>query len=527
MNLGLLWDLGWFFGHKFGRSDEYRQFRREYGIDRDFHETLPIDVDDAKDFEGKPDNWLTAHQWFLKAQTVVDNEGVPIKGKNPLVFHSDIPKSLIRYGIAIEEGENAVFGEIAANAWQKAYDSWLEYGGRSIPTSYGYMIELNEGERWKQRAEERKQELNDFLPGLEEKLQQDKLAALTDEERELLGMEKTGLDATQYDLVSRAEDKVLVTPNDLVEASPPDKRREARRLANRYQEAEAYATTIRRYRTIVNFIYWRTRCEVERGDAAIKGREYLKDANDLVNDADLEGAREKYDQAWARWARIHDENPVLADDVTAEDLVDQLKKYRTMLNQLDEVFPPENFPMVRLVANYRDEFGLSQEQADELLITADALQALRAAKDSLANAEVAVDQSNWESAKASFESSWTGWRTALDLDADTIDEAATAKLVDALQQYRDVLSELGDSFPPDDFVLTDFWQQHTSPDEVESESSSEEQKETDEAPPVETAEDPEAAPTEENDSESTNQDGDTQDVDDGTTSEANEEVTPT
>jgi hypothetical protein len=372
----LLWDLGWFFGHKMGRSDEYRQFRREYRLDRDFHETLPIDVDAAKDFEGNPDNWLTAYQWFLQAQSVVDKEGVPIKGKNPLVFHSDIPKSLIRYGAAIEEGEDAVFGEIAANAWRRAHESWLEYGGRSIPTSYGYTIQLNEGERWDERVIERKQELEAFLPGLEERLKQDKLARLTDEERAVVGRNVADLTSEEYEIKTHADEKIIVTPDELVAAAPEGKRREARRLSNRVLEAEAYSTTIRRYRSIVNFIYWRTRCEVEKTDRAIRGREYMKEANDLVNDADLEGAREKYDEAWARWAKIHDENPVLADDVTAEDLVDQLKKYRILLNQLDEVFPPENFPMLRLVANYRDEFGLSEEEANAMLEEADRMDEL-------------------------------------------------------------------------------------------------------------------------------------------------------
>jgi hypothetical protein len=99
----LLWDLGWFFGHKFGRSDEYRQFRRMYRGDGDFHRTLPLPIDETLGPDNKPDNWLTSHQWFLKAQRVVDNDGVPIKGKSELVFNSDPPKTLINYAEAIEQ----------------------------------------------------------------------------------------------------------------------------------------------------------------------------------------------------------------------------------------------------------------------------------------------------------------------------------------------------------------------------------------------------------------------------------------
>ena len=143
----LLWDLGWFFGHKVGRSDEYRQFRRKYNTDVDFHESLAgkINVSEALDYKNQPDNWLTAYQWFSEAQRVVDLKDARVIGKNPLVFHSDSAKALIRYADAIEE--EGKFGDIARIAWERAYARWTQYGNREIPTSYGYMIRLNEGER--------------------------------------------------------------------------------------------------------------------------------------------------------------------------------------------------------------------------------------------------------------------------------------------------------------------------------------------------------------------------------------------
>ena len=44
----LLWDTGWFFGHKLGRADEYRQFRKLFREDQDFHARLPVDFDDPE-----------------------------------------------------------------------------------------------------------------------------------------------------------------------------------------------------------------------------------------------------------------------------------------------------------------------------------------------------------------------------------------------------------------------------------------------------------------------------------------------
>ena len=362
----LLWDLGWFFGHKVGRSDEYRQFRREYRKDGDFHDTLPIDVEAAKDYNLKPDNWLTAHEWFLQAQRSVDLEGVPIKGKNPLVFHSDPAKSLIRYADAIEE--EGKFGDVAALAWRRADAAWKTYGDRDIPTSYGYKIRLNEGERWTQRVEDRNRELETFLPGLKEEIKQARWDQLSSNELAVLDRPRVELEAEEYEVAINAESKLEVTPQDIADAAPPEKRREAKRLANRVIEANAYSTTIRRYRDVVNWQYWKTRSEVEQTDQAVEAREYLWNAAESYREADLVGAKEEYEEAWKRWATIHNEHPILADDVTAEDLVAPIKTYRRLLGQLDEVeFPPKGFPMLKLVANYAEEFGFTNDEAQAML----------------------------------------------------------------------------------------------------------------------------------------------------------------
>ena len=160
----LLWELGWFFGHKIGRSDETKQFRRKYNTDEDFHSTFAdkINIEEARNYRGQPDNWLTAHQWFSAAQRLVDLSEAPIQGKNPLVFHSDAGKALIRYADAIEE--EGVFDEVARIAWQKADGRWKRYGERLIPTSYGYTIQLESGERQEEKGETARTSLGGYGP---------------------------------------------------------------------------------------------------------------------------------------------------------------------------------------------------------------------------------------------------------------------------------------------------------------------------------------------------------------------------
>ena len=296
---------------------------------------------------------------------LVDNEGVPIKGMNPLVFHSDAAKALIRFGDAIEE--EGILNEKAALAWERAHRAWLQYGGRDIPTSYGYKIRLNEGEKWQQLVVDREQELTDLLPSVKDNLVQQRLQTLTAEEISLIKIPKSELTAEEYNIVVGAEGKMVVTPDDIVAAAPREKRREARLIAKRLRQAKSYATTVRRYRDIVNFIYWRTRCEVEKTDLAIEARKYLYEADQAYRDADLLSARDLYEEAWERWAQIHRENPVLADDVTAEDMVDPLKRYRTLLGHFEETFPPPGFKLLRLVAAYAHEFGFSDEQVEAIL----------------------------------------------------------------------------------------------------------------------------------------------------------------
>lgn len=443
----LLWDLGWFFGHKLGRSDEYIQFRREYSKDNDFHDQLSsdIDVEAARDYKDDPDNWLTAHQWFSKAQRVVDLDGVPIKGKNPLVFHSDSAKALIRYADAIETGGGGiqpVFGEVARLAWEIAYDRWLKYGDRDIPTSYGYKIRLNEGDKWNDLVKEREAELEALSPGLKDKLTTQRLASLTAEEKRLLAADRASLDPEQYDIAVSAQQKATIEPKDIVAGiKDAEKRREAKLLTNRISDAKAYATTIRRYQDIVNFKYWRTRCEVEQEDRAIEGRQFLHEAQELYAEADLIGALEKYDQAWKRWATIHADHEILAEDVTAEDLVDQIKQYRTLLTQLDLDFPPEDFPMLRLVANYANDLGISNDEASQMLIRAAAMEE-KARQDIEGGAAVSIPDKVTDTAKAevemdgsdatqeTVENSGESDESAVDAEspADTNQEETTAEL---------------------------------------------------------------------------------------------------
>ena len=91
-------------------------------------------------------------------------------------------------------------------------------------------------------------------------------------------------------------------------------------------------------------------------------QELLEQAAKLYEEANLMGARKKYDAAWARWASRADNQLPVPSNILQE----QTKTYRTLLSQLDEQFPPSGFPF-KLLKNHSQEFGVSSAEVESLI----------------------------------------------------------------------------------------------------------------------------------------------------------------
>ncbi len=113
-------EIGSTIAQKIGRADEHLQFRKLFREDDDFHGARP---------RAQRDNWLVGREVLLEAQNWVDQEGLSIKGKSPLLFHSQPVMCLINYSEALEE--EGTFGEVAKNAWKKSAESWEQFSSRS------------------------------------------------------------------------------------------------------------------------------------------------------------------------------------------------------------------------------------------------------------------------------------------------------------------------------------------------------------------------------------------------------------
>ncbi len=370
----LYWEIGWTFGHKIGKADEYVQYRRLFADDEDLHDRLRSDnipMDNTLGPEGKPDNWLVGREWFRKAEQIVDR-GIPIRGrlvgdnenikrgKTPLIFHSHPPKWMISFAEAIEE--EGYLDERARVAWMKAGDQWQAYGNRDIPTTYGFSIRLNEGPSMRQDANRIRDDLLAMIPGAKEEILNKKRDAMSPETLEAMELPWQERTVEQSAMALIADRRLRVEFDDLAKRAPsePEKKAEFQRLIREGVRLEAEADAIDNYQEQVNYRYWKLRCEIEQSQTAIDARKYLYAAEEAYKVADLEGMRQNYEASWNEWAKIFEKYPVMLEDTTAEDLMESVARYRWVLEQFEETFPPADFKLMRLLELNDPNFNPNQ-----------------------------------------------------------------------------------------------------------------------------------------------------------------------
>lgn len=327
----LVYDVGWFVSHKIGLADERKQYRRLFREDDDFHGTRAL---------AERDNWLVGKEWFRRAEELVSTKGVPILGISPLVFYSKAPSCQMSYATGIEE--DGTFGETARLAWERGGREWRAFGDVDLPAQDGQTIRLNDLERLLELTGQTADELETLQPGLREQLREEKLAALSEAERAALDIPAEQRNFEQEEVAVLAARKIDVTIEELAERVDEAHRAKAKELVAKIKEQAPLMGTIHSNRQIVNFEYWRMRCDVEKTADAIKTRELIHTAQQKVSDADLEGARAAYEQAFAHWRKVLDQFPEMRDDgIVGEDIYRVIVRYHELLKQLDEPFPKD------------------------------------------------------------------------------------------------------------------------------------------------------------------------------------------
>ena len=224
---------------------------------------------------------------------------------------------------------------------------------------------LNDREAMLEDAENARHALDALSPGLREKIGEERKAALPPEQRAALQVPEASRTPAEFKLAYEAENAIHVTYMDLVnriETEAPDKLAEARRLATAAGRAELRARYIDNYREIVNYEYWQTRGQFEQTAEALKARQRVYEAQQLLQAGLVIKAQEKYEQALVNWRTVIDDFPsILEDPVTGDLLLDVIKEYKRLLSELDEPFPVD-FPLWEII----ERFDGDRLFADEL-----------------------------------------------------------------------------------------------------------------------------------------------------------------
>ena len=328
-NPTLLDDLGWFTGNKVGRADEQREYRKLFKLDEDLNPEGTL---------ASRDNWLVSKRWYEQAIRAIDVGGHPLGTKNPTTFFDSPARSQISYAEAIET--EGVFGQLAKRAWQEGSRLWNDYGTREMRSTDEFMIRLVDLKKWEDEEQRLRGELEAMNPGLQQRMKDEAVAALTSEQRAIWESPPANPTPEESALQSQVFDATDITVDDLaarIAKDEPDSAAEARRLATRIDEAHRRASLIESNRDVANYEYWRIRCDLEQTPEALDARRASHEAKRQFEDeGDLLGAKGLYERSFDAWAKALAQFPELPpDSTTGSDLVDVVEEYVRVLEQLE------------------------------------------------------------------------------------------------------------------------------------------------------------------------------------------------
>ena len=283
-------------------------------------------------------------------------EGYTDKRRSPVIFYSDPPMALIAHANAITKEDVPGPGEQTRARWGRAGRAWEKFGDVDIPTTFGHTIRLNGLTQLREELKELRDKLEALSPNSREIVREQRHAALTPEERAIFDAKKSPNEMSEEEMAAygRAFRKLSVSDMDVAEAMPKDLRAKALSIARQASETTAIADHTSSYSDIVNYQYWKTRCEVESSKTTTDARRFMLHADKRGEMGDPEGAKMQYNQAWDEWVKIFEQYPQLVDDDMAEDLKEVVLRYKLVLDQLDEEFPTD-FKLQMLDRRGRDE----------------------------------------------------------------------------------------------------------------------------------------------------------------------------
>ena len=201
---------------------------------------------------------------------------------------------------------------------------------------------------------------------MRDKLVDEKRAALSPADREILDSPKRqALGPSRLKSVIKLEPKVLVSDREVAERiarDEPAKKNQALQLASEIERQDKVLQFTINYKRDANYDYWKTRAEFEQTPSALTARTRMFEARKAFRDADLPTAKRLYQEGFKEWRAVIDKFPSILDDdeTTGSDLLDFIKRYRTVLDQLDEKLG-EDFPLWEVIEKFDRENDFPEE----------------------------------------------------------------------------------------------------------------------------------------------------------------------
>ncbi len=307
----LLWGVGWFLGHKIGRSDERRLFRELFRDDEEFHMTIGsydgIDMEEAIDLRREYDNWHTARLWFNKAYSWLDTQrGSRIiidrdiykqrtkvfekdekMGNGPAIYFADGPMTYINWALDDSE-ENEPDPVKTQLAWSRAKDSYTYYGKRQIMTSFGTLIRLDSEQVIKEQGEGKTQQVKDLLADAAEERRQEIIETFPDEIKAVFNKDKEDRSEEEQGIFEEWDQRTVMEDEQfLIRRVSEDKLPELERRLRERAEIYERLNLVQSYRRMTNYEFWENRCAAEASEECIEARTSLYHANKLYADARL------------------------------------------------------------------------------------------------------------------------------------------------------------------------------------------------------------------------------------------------
>ncbi|MEM6469261.1 MAG: IRE (iron responsive element) [Planctomycetota bacterium] len=354
----LIWYTGWFYGQKIGMSDEKRQFRRLFGDDDILHESLAdqgiaVTSNEALGPYQKPDNWLVGRLWLNRGYEVVEG-GVQIRRQTPLNFYETGPKWSFKYAEAIEK--EGVLDQRAVSGWTRASDNWRQFGQRSIPSSTdAYTIKLGELDELQQQRMDKIQEFRELGADVYDEMKSERFKNLPPDLQKVL--DKAPEDRTEAGKRAVADLKSYEpNPAKVLERLPMSKQLVGIEIIDQIQDLEARINKTDGYRKQINYVYWDSLALAEQEDRTVRARKLIFDAEKANADAEIDLAIKLYEEAFAIWAEIFDDYPILTLDDSAEDLFQSIRRY---MIATDSQELPEDFALLTFAQMMNNESGIT------------------------------------------------------------------------------------------------------------------------------------------------------------------------